>query len=156
MISVIGNDISLEGLAKGNAERTEQNAEVGTRKRFSEILAERSDMPYGHLAKDGIISHNGVTIVCDYKEKSLNIGNTADRKNTLSIPLSGGGVLNVNRDNFGDLAKCMDLFSPEDRERILRAIQTDIHITQKKNEMDDEIAETGELAEDAAETTEEA
>lgn len=123
------------------ATSSEDAAAVGTRKRFSEILKERSDMPYGYLAKDGLISHNGVTIVCDYKEKSLNIGDTSNRANTLTIPLSGGGVLKVNRDNFGDLAKCMDLFSPEDRERILRAIQTDTHIARKQNEMEEEITE---------------
>lgn len=46
-------------------------------------------------------------------------------KNVINIPLSKGGCLRVNRDNIGDLAKAISMFSSEDIGRIMRAIAQD-------------------------------
>jgi hypothetical protein len=52
--------------------------------------------------------------------------------------LSGGGSLIVNRDNLGDLAKAIGMFSPEDVNLIMRAIAEDAKIQQMKQQIDDE------------------
>lgn len=121
--------------------RPDQN-NVGTRKSFAEIMKERPKVPYANMVKDGKIEYNGVTFIADERTNSLNLGDCSCRQDYITISLEGGGVLNVNRDNYGDLSKCMDMFSPEDRERILRAIQQDIHLSRKRHEieeMEDEI-----------------
>lgn len=116
--------------------------------------------PYSYLAKDGIIEYKGVMFVCDDEHRTLNLGDTSDPKKCLRIPLSRGGSLVVNRDNLGDLAKAIGMFSPEDVNLIMRAIAEDAKIQQMKNQIDDETsgidlvdstqetgAEDGELAE---------
>ncbi|MCM1253704.1 MAG: hypothetical protein NC321_12860 [Clostridium sp.] len=95
-------------------------------------------VPYSYLAKDGIIDYNGVIFVCDTKNKSLCLGDTSNPKNCITIGLSGGGSLVVNRDNLGDLAKAIGMFSPEDVNLILRAIAEDAKIQQMKQQIDDE------------------
>lgn len=41
----------------------------------------------------------------------------------VNIPLSGGGSLQVNRDNIDALSKAIGMFSPEDVKRILEALE---------------------------------
>lgn len=43
----------------------------------------------------------------------------------------------VNRDNIGDLARAIGMFSPEDVNRILRAIKLDGKIQQMKHEIEE-------------------
>ncbi len=75
----------------------------------------KSKSPYSHLAQNGIIDYNGVIFLCDDKNKALCLGDiTSNPKNVLTIPLSKGGVIKVNRDNLGDLAKAISMFSPEE------------------------------------------
>ncbi|MCM1040188.1 MAG: hypothetical protein NC434_12780 [Ruminococcus sp.] len=94
--------------------------------------------PYSYLAKDGIIDYKGVIFVCDDKNRTLNLGDTSNPDKCLRIPLSGGGSLVVNRDNLGDLARAIGMFSPEDVNRILRAIAEDAKVQQMKQQIDDE------------------
>ena len=127
----------------GLKNRPEEN-NVGTRKSFAEIMSERPKVPYANMVKDGKIEYNGVTFIADEKTNSLNLGDCSCRRDYITIPLKGGGVLNVNRDNYGDLSKCMDMFSPEDQGRILRAIEQDIHLARKGQEIDEMESEIGE------------
>ncbi|MDE6517540.1 MAG: hypothetical protein K2L18_06815, partial [Acetatifactor sp.] len=62
-------------------------------------------VPYGYLAKDGVITYNGVTFTCDEKTNSICLGDMTDKKQVINIPLSGGGHLKVNRQNLGQLSK---------------------------------------------------
>lgn len=123
----------------------------------NERAAADDGVPYSYMAKDGIIDYKGVIFVCDTEHKSLCLGNMSDPKKCLNIPLSGGGSLVVNRDNLGDLAKAIGMFSPEDVNLILRAIAEDAKIQQMQQEIDDDtsglaIAEnTGESAEEDTE-----
>ena len=96
-----------------------------------------SKVPYGYLAKDGVITYNGVTFVCDEKTNSICLGDMTDQKNVLNIPLAGGGHLKVNRDNIGDLSKAIGMFTPEDVNRILRAIHQDAKIRSVEQELED-------------------
>lgn len=91
------------------------------------------------LADDnGIITYNGVTFVLDSEKQQLCLGDMSQKDNILSIPLSGGGTLNVNRDNIDDLGKAIGMFSPEDINRILRAISEDAQCRRKLNEIEDD------------------
>lgn len=100
-------------------------------------IRQASKVPYGSLAKDGVITYKGVTFVCDEKTNSICLGDMSNKKNVLNIPLSGGGCLRVNRDNIGDLAKAIGMFSPEDVNRILRAIAQDAKIQSMQQELED-------------------
>lgn len=112
-------------------------------------------VPYGYLAKDGVITYNGVVFTCDEKTNSICLGDMTDRKQVINIPLSGGGHLKVNRENLGQLSKAIGMFAPEDVNLILRAIHLDTKVQSLQNEVDDLEAGIGdEIAsgDDAAKT----
>lgn len=104
--------------------------------------------PYSHLAKDGIIDYNGVIFVCDYKNNALCLGDVSNKKNVMYVALENGGTLQVNRDNIGDLSKAIGMFSPEDVNRILRAISKDAQCQKKLAEIDEEKNSIGEKEEE--------
>ena len=106
-------------------------------------LRQPAKVPYGHLAKDGVIEYNGVVFVCDEKTNSICLGDMTDVKNVLNIPLSGGGHLKVNRNSIGLLSKAAGMFSPEDLNLIMRAIAEDTKIQSVKKEIEDEEAGVG-------------
>jgi len=108
-----------------------------------EELRTPSKVPYGHLAKDGIIEYNGVIFTCDEKTNSICLGDMTDPKKVLNIPLSGGGHLKVNRDSIGQLSKAAGMFSPEDLNLIMRAIAQDTKIQSMEKEIDDAEASVG-------------
>lgn len=94
--------------------------------------------PYQALAKDGIIEYNGVTFVCDYVRNRITLGDVSNKKDCITVALSEGGSLVVNRDNLSDLAKAIGMFSPEDVNRIMRAITLDNKVRQAQQELEDE------------------
>lgn len=102
-----------------------------------------SKVPYGYLAKDGVIEYNGVCFVCDEKTNSICLGDMTDEKQVLNIPLSGGGHLKVNRANIGQLSQAIGMFCPEDVNLIMRAIAQDSKIQSVKEEIKDEEASVG-------------
>ena len=106
-------------------------------------MRECAKVPYGHLAKDGVIEYNGVVFVCDERTNSICLGDMTDEKNVLNIPLSGGGHLKVNRNSIGLLSKAAGMFSPEDLNLIMRAIAEDTKIQSVKKEIEDEEASIG-------------
>lgn len=99
--------------------------------------AAKNGVPYYYLAKDDKIEYNGVTFICDTKRKAICLGDVSDMSKCLKIGLSGGGFLIVNRDNLGDLAKAIGMFSPEDVNLILRAIAQDAKIRQVQQQIDE-------------------
>jgi len=115
----------------------EMQAESG----IKEVLVARTggtlDVPYGYLAKNGVIEYNGVIFVCDEVHNAICLGDMTDESEVLSIPLTEGGCLKVNRDNISDLAKAISMFSPEDIRRIMEAIATDAKCQQMQQEMDE-------------------
>ncbi len=110
-------------------------------------------VPYGHLAKNGIIEYNGVTFVCDKKYKALRLGDTSDPDKCITIPLSKGGCLILNRNNIADLSKAIGMFSPEDINLIMRAITQDAKIQQMKQQIEEDKSGIG-PAEDVEEAQE--
>lgn len=106
--------------------------------RSKEIPVAEKQVPYSNLAQNGIINYNGVVFVCDYEQNAICLGDMSNPDDVLSIPLSGGGTLRVNRDNIDSLSKAIGMFSPEDVNRILRAIAEDAHRQRKLLEIEDE------------------
>lgn len=109
-------------------------------------------VPYGYLAKDGVITYNGVVFTCDEKTNSICLGDVTDKKQVLNIPLSGGGHLKVNRKNLGQLSKAIGMFSPEDVNLIMRAIHLDTKVQSVQKEVDDLEAGVGEQIADGGST----
>lgn len=132
-------DGQLDDIREEMRERIERLKEQQEEQQLQALFGQRNNgVPYGYLAKDGIIDYNGVIFVCDEKHKALHLGDTSNPKNCLNIPLSGGGSLIVNRDNLDDLAKAIGMFSPEDVNIIMRAIAQDAKVQQMKHQIDDE------------------
>ena len=100
-------------------------------------LRQKGKVPYEHLAKDGMIEYNGVVFVCDEKTNSICLGDMTNPKDVITVALSGGGCLKVNRSNLGDLAKAAGMFSPEDLNLIMRAIAQDTKIQSMEKEIED-------------------
>jgi len=108
----------------------------------------KPSFPYEGLAKDGVITYNGVIFLGDAQKNALCLGDMSDRRNVLTIPLSGGGNLMVNRDNFGDLSHAISMFSPEDANRIMRAIADDKKAQEAQQTIEDETNSIGDDAEE--------
>ncbi|MBQ8279182.1 MAG: hypothetical protein IJZ23_05020 [Roseburia sp.] len=108
-----------------------------------EVLVARTggslDVPYGYLAKNGVIEYNGVIFVCDEVHNAICLGDMTNPEDVLNIPLAEGGCLKVNRDNISDLSKAISMFSPEDIRRIMEAIATDAKCQQMQQEIDETI-----------------
>ena len=110
---------------------------------MKEVLSMRNGgslkVPYGYLAKDGVIEYNGVIFVCDEQHNAICLGDMTNPKDVITIPLTEGGTLKVNRDNIHDLSKAISMFSPEDIRRIMEAIATDTKCRQMQQEMDETV-----------------
>ena len=110
---------------------------------MKEVLSMRNggslEVPYGYLAKDGVIEYNGVIFVCDEQHNAICLGDMTNPKDVITIPLTEGGTLKVNRDNIHDLSKAISMFSPEDIRRIMEAIATDTKCRQMQQEMDETV-----------------
>lgn len=138
-----GLEESAETADRSEAEKIYQAVKAGKRNPI-ESLREMPKVPYGHLAKDGVIIYNGVCFVCDEESNSICLGDMTDKKNVLNIPLSGGGHLKVNRNSIGLLSKAAGMFLPEDLNLIMRAISQDTKLQAMQKEIEDEEASVGE------------
>lgn len=112
----------------------------------NKLQEQKKKYPYAHLAKDDMITYNGVTFFCDKKTNSICLGDMSDDKKVLNVPLPSGGHLKVNVDNFGDIGRAAGMFSPADLNAIMRAIAQYNHCTSKLDEIEDEEEEAVEKA----------
>ena len=130
-----------EQLEKELLQKRLMEKEMQAESNVKEVLVARTggslDVPYGYLAKNGVIEYNGVIFVCDEVHNAICLGDMTDESEVISIPLTEGGCLKVNRDNISDLAKAISMFSPEDIRRIMEAIATDAKCQQMQQEMDE-------------------
>lgn len=124
-----------------NREKTSQRAEqIANQKMNGEKLGKW----YLLADDDGLVSYNGVTFVLNSENQQLCLGDMDEKDNILTIPLSRGGTLKVNRDNIDDLGRAIGMFSPEDINRILRAISEDAQCRRKLNEIEEDKNSIGE------------
>jgi len=100
--------------------------------------------PYEYLAKDGVIEYNGVVFACDTKHNAISLGDVSDKSKVITVRLSGGGTLYVNRENIGDLSQAMGMFSPEDVNCILRALADDAKVQKTEEEIEEAGMHVGE------------
>lgn len=98
----------------------------------------KQQFPYENLAQNGVIVYNGVTFNCDSQKNAICLGDMSNMNNVISIPLSDGGSLMVNRENIGELANAMSMFSPEDIKRIMCAIADDKKAQEVQNTIEEE------------------
>lgn len=134
--SVEGTQESGGGRDRSEAVKIFEAAAAGKENPINQ-LNKVSKVPYGYLAKDGVIEYNGVIFVCDEKTNSICLGDVSDPKQVINVALSGGGNLKLNRNNIGDLSKAAGMFSPRDLNLIMRAIAQDTKIQSMKKELDD-------------------
>lgn len=136
----VRDDNSVTAKTRGTGERSEAaaiyEAAAGGENPIKSIR-QAEKVPYGYLAEDGVINYNGVCFVCDEKTNSICLGDMSNPKNVITVALSGGGHLKVNRDNLGDLSRAVGMFSPEDLNLIMRAIAQDTKIQSMKQEIED-------------------
>lgn len=104
--------------------------------------------PYEHMAENGVISYNGVDFICDTQKNAICLGDMSNRGDVLTIPLEGGGSLMVNRNNLGDLAQAISMFTPEDIKRIMCAIADDNKAQEAQRELEDDENSIGNDAEE--------
>lgn len=141
-----------ESLEESAEENDKALAPVTRGVRLNRRIEGKDKVPYGEMAEDGVIEYNGVVFVCDYDHNRLTLGDTSNEKDCINIPLSGGGSLLVNRNNIDALSKAIGMFSPEDVNRILRALAQDKKIREMKKELDD--MENGDDVDSNEETSE--
>ncbi len=149
----IGSVVENIGLEKGSSSIvTPNNIESDNSSSFKDLFSkklENKGAPYSFLAdQNNQITYHGVPFNCDNEHRALYLGNMAQTDNILTIYLSEGGCLKVNRDNINDLGKAIGMFSPEDVKRILDAIALDAKVHKKDNEIDKQEKEVWDMISD--------
>lgn len=104
--------------------------------------------PYASYANGNTITYNGVVFSCDSEKNAICLGDMSNRGDVLTIPLEGGGSLMVNRNSIGMLAGAMSMFSPEDANRIMRAIADDKKAQETQKEIEDAKSSLGDDADE--------
>ncbi len=107
--------------------------------------AQIDNCPYAEMIdpETGVISYHGVVFVPDSQKNAICLGDMSNEDNILTIPLSKGGSLRVNRNNIDQLGKAIDMFSPEDIRRIMEAISLDAKVQKEKAEIEENKFEVG-------------
>lgn len=106
---------------------------------IQKLLGNDRRAPYSAMANEnGIIEYKGVIFQCDYENNRLCLGNVSDTRDCITVELEGGGILIFNRANIDDLVRAIDMFSPADITRIMRAIAEDAKLRQIQMEIEDE------------------
>lgn len=92
---------------------------------------------YFAMATGDTLTYNGVTFSLDRKANALTLGDVSKRKDCVYVGLAKGGSLIFNRDNTDGVMDALTMFSPEDQERIVKAIQIDNMAQKAKKEVED-------------------
>lgn len=106
---------------------------------IQKLLGKGKQAPYSLMANEkGIVEYKGVEFQCDYDNNRICLGDVSDPKKCISVSLEKGGCLVFNRENIDDLVRAIDMFSPEDINRIMRAIAEDAKVRQTLAQIEDE------------------
>ncbi len=130
------------------SESIDEGISLARTQNMGSVPNERADgsrvCQYFDMAKDGIIEYNGVIFGCDTDKNRITLGDVSDAKQCISVPLENGGCFVFNRDQLNSVSRAISMFSPEDINRILRAIATDSKCVKDINELEDEKNSIGE------------
>ena len=135
-------DRDIDAARQELRERVEREAEKAEQEAVRALIEKRKEQlekPYSQILNRGnspAMEYNGVTFHYD-EEGALCLGDTGSREDCIIVYLEDGGTLKVNRDSIGDLSKAVSMFSPEDINRILRAISEDAKCREKLKEIED-------------------
>ncbi len=141
-------DANVEAVKEEQEERFARiNKEQAEAAALKKLEKQKNEVPYFYLAKDGLIEYNGVVFVCDEEHKAICLGDMTKAENVITIPLTEGGCLKVNRNNLSELSQAISMFSPSDIRRILVAIQQDAKCEQMKLQLDEDSDSIGDAAE---------
>ncbi len=92
---------------------------------------------YFAMAKDDVIAYQGAVFICDKLTDALTLGDVSNPDKCIRVGLAKGGSLFFNRDDAGSVMDAITMFSPEDQERIVKAIQIDNMAQKAKKEVED-------------------
>lgn len=112
--------------------------------RLEQKTVAKQKYPYAYLAQDGVIEYNGVTIICDERTNSLQLGDCSDMSDCIRVNLENGGSFIFNKDQIDNVSKVISMFSPEDQRRILCALADEKKIQATRKEIEDETNSLGE------------
>lgn len=118
--------------------------EEGMSKPFSELEKEAA----AHAGSDGsgTAEYKGVAIDFNFFYKTMSIGNMGG-DNVINVgQLSNGYNFSFNRDNLDSVIAILDIFSPEDINKIMEAITKDNMKNNMEQEIDATVAEAGQNA----------
>ena len=144
-------------LAKSNWKKVLKSDQSDHELLVQEEMQDDNWVPYEQYRKGNTIVYNGVVFGCDPEHHAISLGDVRDTRNVIHIPLADGGVLLVNRNEIGSLARAIGMFSAEDVGRILRAIEEDKQIQRNQFMIEEEENRTMEhLVSDSGKETEKA
>ncbi len=137
--SQMAGDYKAEVKPENKWEVGEQKTFNGVAEAMQKLLDKGNRAPYSLMADErGIVMYKGVEFRCDYENNRLCLGDVSNPKNCITVGLEKGGCLVFNRNNTDDLVRAIGMFSPEDVNRIMRAIAEDAKIRQIKLQIEDE------------------
>lgn len=137
--SQMAGDYKAEVKPENKWEVGEQKTFNGVAEAMQKLMDKGNRAPYSLMAdENGIVKYKGVEFRCDYENNRLCLGDVSNPKNCITVSLEKGGCLVFNRNNTDDLVRAIGMFSPEDVNRIMRAIAEDAKIRQVKLQIEDE------------------
>ena len=123
--------------------REEQRLEAKESK--AQTLEHRSDITNSITAEQIARLFEDLTSIilqCDFDNNRLILGDCSNLDNCIRVPLSGGGEFVFNRDQLSNISKIISMFSPEDQNRIMRAISLDKQCRKQLKEIEDTVTES--------------
>lgn len=105
-------------------------------------------------ADSGMAFYNGVPINFDFKNNSISVGNVQSGDVIHVGELSNGYSFSFNMDNVDAVIGMLDLFSPEDVNKIMAAITEHNMAERAEEEIEEDKSKTPENAREAEETEE--
>lgn len=133
-------DEEIDAMKEDLQERIDEKEEDAKKKGIDELVRkrelEKQEGPYAFLKGDGSeLVYNGVVFTYD-QSGALCLGDTSNPDDVITIYLTDG-VFKMNRNSIADLSQAIGMFSPEDINRILRAISQDAKCKKKLNEIEE-------------------
>lgn len=135
-------DARVNDPAKYEKMQTERKQDIAKSfRQIEEIARESGD------GKTGMATYKGVPIAFDFQNGIMTVGDMSAGNDIINVgKLSNGYAFSFNRDNIDDISKILDLFSPEDINKIMAAITTDNIAKSMEQEIEDEKSKVGRTA----------